>query len=70
MEGDERRSMSYSKAMAAIKAYPHPIKTTKEAKAILGVGEKIANLCGEYVKTGQIASAGSIYPKYSLTSSL
>ena len=58
MEGDERRSMTYSKAMAAIKAYPYPLKGVKEAQGILGVGSKIANLCGEYLKTGKITIAG------------
>jgi DNA polymerase mu len=50
--------MTYSKAMAAIKSYPYPIKSAKEASAILGVGEKIASQCEEYVKTGKIAAAG------------
>lgn len=50
--------MTYAKAMAAIKSYPYPIKSAKEASAILGVGEKIASQCEEYVKTGKIAAAG------------
>lgn len=50
--------MTYSKAMAAIKSYPYPIKSAKEASAILGVGEKIASQCEEYVKMGKIAAAG------------
>jgi hypothetical protein len=44
--------------MAAIKSYPYPIKSAKEAGAILGVGEKIASHCEEFVKTGKIAAAG------------
>lgn len=62
LEGEERRSMTYSKAMAAIKSYPYPIKSAKEASAILGVGEKIAAQCEEYVKTGKIAAAGEQVP--------
>lgn len=58
LQGEERRSMTYAKAMAAIKSYPYPIKSAKEASAILGVGEKIASQCEEYVKTGKIAAAG------------
>jgi DNA polymerase/3'-5' exonuclease PolX len=50
--------MTYSKAMAAIKSYPYPIRSVDEAKGILAVGEKIANQCGEYIKTGKIFAAG------------
>ena len=58
MEGDERRFMTYAKAMASIKAYPYPIRSAKEAAAILGVGTKIGALCGEYAKYGKIEAAG------------
>lgn len=59
LEGDERRSATYSKGMAAIKAYPYPIKSVQEATRILGVGAKIAAQCGEFIKTGKIAAAGT-----------
>lgn len=60
IEGDERRQMTYSKAMAALKAYPHRIQSVKEAQSILAVGEKIAAQCGEYLKTGKIEAAGEL----------
>lgn len=58
LASDERRSATYAKAMASIKAYPYAIKTAKEALNILGVGDKIAAQCGEYAKTGKIHAAG------------
>ena len=60
MASDERRSATYAKGMAAIKSYPYLIKSAKEAEAILGVGEKIASQCGEFVKTGKIEAAGTL----------
>lgn len=60
MASDERRSATYAKGMAAIKSYPYLIKSAKEAEAILGVGEKIASQCGEFVKTGKIEAAGML----------
>lgn len=61
LAGDERRSGTYAKAMAAIKAYPYAIKTAKEALNILGVGDKIAAQCGEYAKHGRIQAAGELF---------
>ena len=58
LASDERRSATYAKAMASIKAYPYAIKNAKEAVKILGVGDKIAAQCGEYAKTGKIHAAG------------
>ena len=58
LASDERRSATYAKAMASIKAYPYAIKTAKEALNILGVGDKIAAQCGEYAKSGKIHAAG------------
>lgn len=57
LEGDERRQMTYSKGMAALKSYPYPITSRKQAEGILAVGEKIAILCEEFVKTGKIERA-------------
>lgn len=59
LEGEERRAMTYSKAMAALKAYPYPVKSAKEAASILGVGAKIASQCEEYLKNGKIQAAGA-----------
>lgn len=61
MASDERRSATYAKGMAAIKSYPYIVKSAKEAEGILGVGEKIASQCGEYVKTGIIQAAGALH---------
>lgn len=60
LASDERRSATYAKAMAAIKAYPYAIKNAKEALNILGVGDKIAAQCGEYAKSGTIQAAGQL----------
>ena len=60
LEGEERRSATYGKAMAAIKAYPYPLRSVKEAVSILGVGTKIAAQCGEYIKYGKIEAAGAL----------
>lgn len=61
LQGEERRSMTYGKAMAAIKAYPYPIKTADEARRILAVGDKIAKQCEEYAKTGKMFAAGACW---------
>ncbi|KAL7010240.1 hypothetical protein EMMF5_000260 [Cystobasidiomycetes sp. EMM_F5] len=60
MEGEERRSATYGKAMAAIKAYPYLLRSVKEAAGILGVGTKIAAQCGEFIAYGRIEAAERI----------
>ncbi|KAL7415266.1 hypothetical protein BDY24DRAFT_382392 [Mrakia frigida] len=53
----ETHSLAYKRACAAIKAYPTKLQSKAEARKIPYVGEKLAALIGEFIKTGVIARA-------------
>lgn len=50
---DKMRQLSYRKAIAAIKSYPHRITTGKEAASIPGIGASISRTIEEFLKTGR-----------------
>jgi Helix-hairpin-helix domain len=57
LEGNERSALSYSIAIAAIKAVPHKLKLG-EGRTLAGVGGKIGAMVDEYSETGRVALAG------------
>ncbi|KAJ3321727.1 hypothetical protein HDV06_003876 [Boothiomyces sp. JEL0866] len=54
VEGDRWRVKSYRTAISALKKYPTKIKDRKEALAINGIGEKIADKIQEFLDVGYI----------------
>lgn len=51
---DPRKGGVFSKAAKAIRECPTPISNKKEAKALKGVGDKIAEYIEEYLSSGMI----------------
>ncbi|KAI0076868.1 Nucleotidyltransferase [Panus rudis PR-1116 ss-1] len=51
---DKWRVLSYTKAISALRAYPHRIKNLTEAKKLPGVGEKTAQKIIEIIDTGRL----------------
>ncbi|RIA90231.1 hypothetical protein C1645_770533 [Glomus cerebriforme] len=60
LNGEERNALSYRHAIAALKAYPHNIKSYAEARKIIGVGPKIGNHIKEFLTTDTIPEAEEI----------
>ncbi|KAI8816171.1 uncharacterized protein EV422DRAFT_547022 [Fimicolochytrium jonesii] len=58
--GEARSALSYRRAMAAITSYPRTIRSWREARKIKGVGDKIAKMIRQYLKTGHIRESTSI----------
>ncbi|KAJ3277016.1 hypothetical protein HDV01_000068 [Terramyces sp. JEL0728] len=54
IEGDRWRVKSYRTAISALKKYPTKIKDRKEALAINGIGEKIADKIQEFLDIGYV----------------
>ncbi|KAI6148381.1 hypothetical protein BKA82DRAFT_4136271 [Pisolithus tinctorius] len=60
VEGEERSVLSYSRAIATIKAYPSPITAEKLHSGVAKLpflGEKILSMIEEYTGAGKIAEA-------------
>lgn len=53
-EGETHRANAYVKAISSIQNYPYPITSKEQAKAILGVGERMATRIEEYLSTGRL----------------
>ncbi|KAI0309625.1 hypothetical protein OF83DRAFT_1157963, partial [Amylostereum chailletii] len=53
-DDDKWRVFSYSKAIRALKAYPHRITSEKQARSINGVGDKTATKIMEIINTGEL----------------
>lgn len=51
---DKWRALGYSKAIAALKRCPKKITTYEEAKALSGVGDKLANKVWEIIESGEL----------------
>ncbi|KAI0090579.1 Nucleotidyltransferase [Irpex rosettiformis] len=60
LEGEERSALSYSRAIAGIKAYPHHITSRAHINEIPYCGPKIRGLIEEYVDTDKISEAREI----------
>ncbi|TPX66460.1 DNA-directed DNA polymerase [Spizellomyces sp. 'palustris'] len=60
LSGEARNALSYRHAISALISYPRAVKTWKEARKIKGVGEKIAHMIREFLKTGSIQEANTI----------
>ncbi|KAI9009869.1 hypothetical protein BC832DRAFT_538884 [Gaertneriomyces semiglobifer] len=58
--GEKRSALSYRRAIAAIISYPREITSWREARKIKSVGDKIAHMVKEFLKTGKIREAESI----------
>lgn len=52
--GDRWRSYAYRKAITSLKRYPRKISSAEEAKAIRGIGSRIADKIGEILATGTL----------------
>ncbi|CEL63814.1 DNA-directed DNA/RNA polymerase mu OS=Homo sapiens GN=POLM PE=1 SV=1 [Rhizoctonia solani AG-1 IB] len=57
LEGESNSELSYSRAIATIKAYPKAIKNAGDVRKLPHVGPKIQKLIDEYLKTGKISEA-------------
>ncbi|CAE6450178.1 unnamed protein product [Rhizoctonia solani] len=57
LEGELNRELSYSRAIATIKAYPQVIKNAAGVRKLPYIGPKIQKLVKEYIETGTIAEA-------------
>ncbi|KAH7883222.1 hypothetical protein F5I97DRAFT_1903328 [Phlebopus sp. FC_14] len=63
LEGEERSMLSYSRAIATIKAYPHKITEQRlrgDVAKLPFLGEKLLSMTKEYLKTGRISEAQNI----------
>ncbi|KAF8681071.1 DNA polymerase X family [Rhizoctonia solani] len=57
LEGEFNSELSYSRAIATVKAYPKKIEDTRDTRNLPYIGPKIQKLIEEYLKTGNIAEA-------------
>lgn len=57
LEGEVNSELSYSRAIAMLKAYPKTVTDATEVRELPHIGPKIQKLIEEYLKTGQIAEA-------------
>ncbi|CAE6422650.1 unnamed protein product [Rhizoctonia solani] len=57
LEGESNSELSYSRAIATIKAYPKVIKNAGDVRELPYIGPKIQKLIEGYLKTGKIAEA-------------
>ncbi|KAJ1309177.1 hypothetical protein OPQ81_004847 [Rhizoctonia solani] len=57
LEGESNSELSYSRAIATLKAYPKAIKDAGEVRKLPHIGPKIQKLIEEYLKTGKISEA-------------
>ncbi|KAI8919423.1 hypothetical protein DFJ77DRAFT_508301 [Powellomyces hirtus] len=60
IDGEARSALSYRRAISALISYPRKIRSWREAKKIKGVGDKIARMIREYLKTGTIQAAETV----------
>ncbi|CAG8523195.1 15084_t:CDS:10 [Acaulospora colombiana] len=60
MRKDEWRTLSYRKAISALKRREKPVTSYEEAKKIYGIGESIASKIAEIIKTGNLRRIESI----------
>ncbi|CAO3663321.1 unnamed protein product [Umbelopsis ramanniana] len=58
--GESMSSLSYRHAIAALKAYPREIRSSREAQQIKGIGNKIKESIGVFLKTGSIPEAKAV----------
>ncbi|KAG2182883.1 hypothetical protein INT44_005864, partial [Umbelopsis vinacea] len=58
--GESMSSLSYRHAIAALKAYPREIRSSREAQQIKGIGNKIKESIRVFLKTGSIPEAKAI----------
>ncbi|KAF8709731.1 DNA polymerase X family, partial [Rhizoctonia solani] len=57
LEGEFNSELSYSRAIATVKAYPKKIEDTRDTRNLPYIGPKIQKLIEEYLKTSNIAEA-------------
>ncbi|CAO3633613.1 unnamed protein product [Cunninghamella blakesleeana] len=53
LRGDKMNSLSYRKAITAIKSYPFQIKSAYEAIQLKGIGKKTGKIIENYLKNGE-----------------
>ncbi|SAM06050.1 hypothetical protein [Absidia glauca] len=54
LRGDTINGLSYRKAAAVLKTYPHKIKSAHEALQLKGIGKKTGRIIEDYLKTGEV----------------
>ncbi|XP_064631460.1 DNA polymerase lambda-like [Lineus longissimus] len=64
---DKWRAFSYSKAVTALKRHPKKITTWKEAKAIPGVGAKLADKIWEIAESGELRKLNELSSREDVT---
>ncbi|KAI8379149.1 uncharacterized protein BYT42DRAFT_567744 [Radiomyces spectabilis] len=57
---EDKNALSYRHAIAAMKAYPREIRSSKEAAKIIGIGKKMTELVRLYLQTGTIPEASEL----------
>ena len=60
-ENDDKSALAYQKAIAAIKAYPTPIKSHQEARRLPGIGESMEQKIKEFLRVGYITEAVRLF---------
>ncbi|EUC66290.1 finger of DNA polymerase lambda domain protein [Rhizoctonia solani AG-3 Rhs1AP] len=60
LEGEYNSELSYSRAIATLKAYPKALKDAEEVRKLPYIGPKIQKLIEEYLKTGKIAEVQKV----------
>ncbi|KAI8343108.1 hypothetical protein BC941DRAFT_410441 [Chlamydoabsidia padenii] len=54
LRGDSINGLSYRKAAAVLKTYPHKIKSAHEALQLKGIGKKTGRIIEDYLNTGEV----------------
>ncbi|KAG1458045.1 hypothetical protein G6F46_006885 [Rhizopus delemar] len=57
LEGENIRAASYAHVISALKTYPRPLGSIKEAEKIIGVGVRIRQKIQQFLETGTIEEA-------------
>ncbi|KLO18882.1 Nucleotidyltransferase [Schizopora paradoxa] len=57
LEGEPRSVLAYSRAIAAIKSFPHRITSERQVTDLPYIGTKIGTMVADYIRTGHIPEA-------------
>ncbi|CAO3629195.1 unnamed protein product [Cunninghamella echinulata] len=69
LRGDKINSLSYRKAITAIKSYPFEIKSVREAIQLKGIGKKTGKIIDDYLTKGKTPEVDLVKndPQYQVT---
>lgn len=62
---DKRRSEAFGKAALAIKQYPYPIASGKQAMSLPGIGKSTADIIDEYLQSGKVSRLSELQQQLS-----